>query len=237
MRVGELAELLVDLVELVLLLGDLEQRVGVYAGDLLHRPSSAPPIAPLPARAEKSTSASASSTSRFWSSSSSDLRVTFSVASTVRSATSLRICSSERLRLGLDVPAGRGDQLLALGLALGGRLGDRGLGRLARAGDDVVGLLARLLQPLAVLGEQLVGLLALLLGGLDVLPDRVRALLERLADPREGELPEHEHRDPEQDQRPDHQPEARARPGSCRPPPRRRAAGPSRLCASSSIAA
>src|SRR3954447_16997686 len=40
----------------------------------------------------KSSSASASSTSRFWSDESSDLRVTFSVASTVRSATSARIC-------------------------------------------------------------------------------------------------------------------------------------------------
>ena len=44
----------------------------------------------------KSTSLSASSTRRRWSSAVSDLRVTFSVASTVRSATSRRICSSER---------------------------------------------------------------------------------------------------------------------------------------------
>src|SRR3954467_3624610 len=44
------------------------------------------------ARAAKSSSASASSTRRFWSAESSDLRVTFSVASTVRSATSARIC-------------------------------------------------------------------------------------------------------------------------------------------------
>src|SRR3954452_14057199 len=45
---------------------------------------------------EKSTSARASSISRFWSSPVSDLRVTFSVVSTVRSATSLRMRSSER---------------------------------------------------------------------------------------------------------------------------------------------
>src|SRR3954469_2454436 len=44
------------------------------------------------ARAAKSSSASASSTRRFWSAESSDLRVTFSVARTVRSATSARIC-------------------------------------------------------------------------------------------------------------------------------------------------
>src|SRR5215211_2414809 len=43
------------------------------------------------ASALKSSSASASSTRRVWSSSVSDLRVTFSVAATVRSATSLRI--------------------------------------------------------------------------------------------------------------------------------------------------
>src|SRR5680860_112918 len=46
--------------------------------------------------AEKSTSLSASSIRRRWSASSSDLRVTFSVAMTVRSATSLRISSSAR---------------------------------------------------------------------------------------------------------------------------------------------
>ena len=86
-RVGELAELLADVVELVLLLRDLEQRARVDRGDLFHGASRAP----SPDSAEKSSSASASSTSRCWSSSVSVLRVTFSVARTVRSATSLRI--------------------------------------------------------------------------------------------------------------------------------------------------
>ena len=36
-RVGELAELLAQLVELAVLAGDLEQRAGVYAGQLLHQ--------------------------------------------------------------------------------------------------------------------------------------------------------------------------------------------------------
>src|SRR4029450_245553 len=53
-------------------------------------------VAPLPPRLEKSTSPSASLIRPFWSPASSDLRVTFSVVSTVRSATSLRIRSSER---------------------------------------------------------------------------------------------------------------------------------------------
>src|SRR4029079_3155163 len=85
-RVGELAELILDQVELVVLPGDLEQRPRVDLCDLLHYRSRSPE------RAEKSSSPRASSTRRRWSASSSDLRVTFSVASTVRSATSARIC-------------------------------------------------------------------------------------------------------------------------------------------------
>src|ERR671919_2432907 len=81
--VGERAELIAHLVELVLVLGDLEQRTRVDHGDLFHQRSSASEA--------KSSSASASSTSRLWSASVSVLRVTFSVASTVRSATSARI--------------------------------------------------------------------------------------------------------------------------------------------------
>ena len=85
-RVRELAELLLDRVELAVLLRDLEQGARIDLCDLLHYlPSRSPD------RAEKSSSPSASSTSRRWSLSSSVLRVTFSVASTVRSATSLRI--------------------------------------------------------------------------------------------------------------------------------------------------
>src|SRR5262249_35986645 len=89
--VGELAELVVDRVELSLVLGGAEQSVRVDASDLLHYVRS-----PLPSRVEKSTSERASSISFLWSSAVRDLRATFSVVSTVRSATSLRICSSER---------------------------------------------------------------------------------------------------------------------------------------------
>src|SRR6185437_3139193 len=85
-RVGELAELAADVVDLALVKGDLEQRPGVDRGDLFHQlPRSSPE------REAKSSSDRASSTRRFWSSSVSDLRATFSVASTVRSATSARI--------------------------------------------------------------------------------------------------------------------------------------------------
>src|SRR6185437_3817661 len=85
-RVGELAELAADVVDLALVKGDLEQRPGVDRGDLFHQlPRSSPE------RDAKSSSARASSTRRFWSASVSDLRATFSVASTVRSATSARI--------------------------------------------------------------------------------------------------------------------------------------------------
>ena len=187
---------------------------------------SPPPLAlrppfPSPARAEKSTSASASSTSRFWSASSSDLRVTFSVASTVRSATSRADLLERAPGLGLDVLARRGDQLLALGLAVRGRLGDRRVGGLAGPGDDVVGLLAGLAQALAVLVEQLVGLLARCFSDASMF-SRIALARFSSASPIRGnaDLREHEHRHPEGEQRPDHQPECRARRGSCRPPPR-----------------
>src|ERR1700730_4488530 len=56
-RVGELVQLLADLVEHAMLLGDLEQRPRIDLGDLLHQRWS-PPL-----RALKSSSRSASSTS------------------------------------------------------------------------------------------------------------------------------------------------------------------------------
>src|SRR5262245_28804371 len=88
--VGELPQLLADGVEAALLAGDLEQGLGVHAVGVRHLYFSDPE------RLVKSTSLSASSTRRRWSSAFSDLRVTFSVASTVRSATSLRICWRDR---------------------------------------------------------------------------------------------------------------------------------------------
>ena len=87
-RVGELAELLADDVELVRAPWRPRTASARRPGRSLPWPScSAPP----PDSAAKSSSRSASSTSLRWSSSVSVLRVTFSVARTVRSATSLRI--------------------------------------------------------------------------------------------------------------------------------------------------
>ena len=93
--------------------------------------------------------------------------MTFSVASTVRSATSLADLVERAPGLRFDVAFGRRDQLLAFLLAGRGRLGFGGLSRFAGAGHDVVGLLAGLGEAGAVLGEQLVGFLALPFGGVD----------------------------------------------------------------------
>ena len=69
--------------------GDLEQRARVDLGDLLHAASS---LRSVRRRARRSRARRAPPRrGGCWSSSVSDLRVTFSVASTVRSATSLRI--------------------------------------------------------------------------------------------------------------------------------------------------
>ena len=75
-------------------LADLEQRARVDLGDLLHSAAAVPFRAGAAPRSRPRRAPPRSS--RRWSSSSSDLRVTFSVASTVRSATSLRISSSAR---------------------------------------------------------------------------------------------------------------------------------------------
>ena len=186
-RVGELAELLVDLVELVVLLRDLEQRPRVDLGDLFHL------LVPAPAArrrraAEKSTSDSASWISRRWSSPSSDLRVTFSVASTVRSATSLRISSSaRRVSCSMSRRVAPSAPRAAAWPPRATRPG--ALRRLARAGDDVLGLLARLAAAAARYSSSSSSAsCARALGGVDRLLDRLRALVERLADAREREL-------------------------------------------------
>jgi hypothetical protein len=108
----------------------------------------------------------------------------------------------------LDVAPRGLHELLAGALGRGLGLVLVGVSRLARAGDDVVGLLTGLLQPRAVLLEELVGLALGLGGPLDRLVDGLAPLVQRLRDAREGELVEQEQRDPKSQQRPDHQPEA-----------------------------
>ena len=118
-----------------------------------------------PASAEKSTSASASSTSRFWSS-----RVERLAGRPSRS----RARSGRRPPCG-SAPASAGSRPRCrvraaatsssrFALPSSAASAFARLGGLAGAGDDVVGLLAGLLEALAVLGEQLVGLGALALG-------------------------------------------------------------------------
>ena len=115
-RVGELTELLADDVELALLLGDLEQRARVDLGDLLHRRQFR---RSAPVRAEKSSSPSASSTRRFWSSSVSDLARDL-LGRQDREVGDLAADLLDRAaRLGLDVLARLLEQLLALACAPG----------------------------------------------------------------------------------------------------------------------
>src|SRR5512132_1933225 len=83
-------------------------------------------------------------------------------------------------RLGLDVVARLLQELLALDLGLRQGLTLADLAGLARAGDDLVGLRARLPQARAVLLEQGGGLALGALGRLDRLLDRALALVERL---------------------------------------------------------
>src|SRR5437588_1345693 len=85
---GEVGELLADLLQAAVLLRRLEQceRVRSVDGGYLGVSSSA----------EKSRSLIASSIRRRWSASSSTLPVTLAVATSVSSATSVRICSSAR---------------------------------------------------------------------------------------------------------------------------------------------
>ena len=141
---------------------------------------------------------------------SSVLRVTFSVASTVRSATSARIswiarrvsasmsrrvCSiissrlrarlGERLGLVRPRPSLRARATMSSAWPRAPRRGARG----TRASSSSASLLGAL-------------------GGVDRVLDRLLALVERLGDAREGDLPEDEQRDAEDDQRPDHQPDA-----------------------------
>ena len=64
---------------------------------------------------------------------------------------------------------------------------------------------ARLLEALAVFGQQLIGLRAGALGGVDRVLDRLLAPVQRFGDAWEGVLLQREHREAEQQQRPDHQ--------------------------------
>jgi hypothetical protein len=156
--------------------------------------------------AAKSSSESASSTRRFWSSPVSVLRVTFSVAGHGEVGHLAADLLDGAARLGLDVATGLLHHLLALAPGLREGLGLLVLRRPAGPGDDVVRLATGVGEPLAVLREELVGLPTRPLGGVDGVLDRALALVERLGDAREGHLAEDVDGDGEDQQRPDHQP-------------------------------
>jgi hypothetical protein len=84
-----------------------------------------------------------------------------------------------------------------------------GLGRTAGAGDDLVGLATRVREPLAVLAQQLVGLDLGALRVVDRVLDRLLALVERLTDTRERDLPQDEQRECKDHEGPEHEPDDR----------------------------
>ena len=164
-RVGELAQLLARDVDLVLVECGLEQRPGVDDGDLFHVRLA------LLAREGREVqlghglldqAALVLGRQRLPGHllGGQDREVGDLGADLLDRATGLR----------LDVLARLLEQLLAALPALDDQVGLGLLARLARAGDDLVGLLARRGQALAVLGQQLVRLLARALGGVDRRP-------------------------------------------------------------------
>ena len=108
-------------------------------------------------------------------------------------------------RLGLDLLARVLEPALPVGLGLlAGALALR-VADLAGLGEDRPGLALRLADQLLVLLEQPPGLGACVLGLLDRGADALPALVDRLLDRAERELPQHEEGDREADERPDHQ--------------------------------
>ncbi len=109
------------------------------------------------------------------------------------------------LRLGLDLALGLLEPPLAVGLCLLLDPLALGVGDAPSLGEDLLGLALRLPDQGAVLLEQLASLVAGAVGLLDRHADLLAAVVDRLLDRAEGVLPEHEERDREGDQRPDHQ--------------------------------
>ena len=157
-RLGELAQLVVDAVEHVVLLRDLEQRAGVDLGDLLHA------LVAVPFRRRRRQLGEVDLRQRLLDEAAVVLRVE-------RLAGDLLGGGDRQVR---DLPAELVERAAGLVLDVAARLASISsrcfeasafvsslsvLGRLARPRDDVLGLLARLTQPRAVLLEQLVGLL------------------------------------------------------------------------------
>jgi len=127
-------------------------------------------------------------------------------ASTVSSATSARILLERARRLGRDLLARLLEPALTVGLGLLAHSVLHRLTGLASLGDDLLRLAARLVHERAVLLEQRACLLARVVGLVDRLPDLVAARVDHLLDRAERVPLQHEERDQEADDRPDHQP-------------------------------
>ena len=178
----------------------LEQRARVHALRDGHRPSSCPAPARR-SRARRSPRRPGGAGRRCRA----PCRRRAAVASTVRSATSVRIWSIARAvsaSICFRVSSSRrcrsaSASSLARAICASAtfRASARMLGRL-RAG---------LREDRPVLLEQLAGLVAGVVCLLDRLADPVAALVDRLLDRAERVLPQDEERDPERDERPDHQ--------------------------------
>ena len=184
--------------EAALLLRRVEERAGIDAvrGGYERLASSC----------EKSISASASSIRRCWSASVSVLRVIFSAASSDRLATSSRIWPSACCGRLLDLALRLLEPALAVLLGLLAHPLALGVGDLARLREDRLGLALRLADQLTVLLEQAARLLAGAVGLLDRLLDPLAAVVDQLLDRAEGVPLQHQERDHERDERPDHQP-------------------------------
>ena len=108
--------------------------------------------------------------------------------------------------LGLDLLARLLEPPLAVGLELVAHPALVGLGDPPRLGEDLLGVGLRAPDQLPVLLEQLARLFAGPVGLVERLPDPLAPLVDRLLDRAERVPLEHEERDQEADDRPDHQP-------------------------------
>ena len=108
-------------------------------------------------------------------------------------------------RLGLDLPSRLLEPPLAVLLGLLADALAHRVRHAARLGEDLLGLAAGAGAQLAMLLQQLAGLVARALRLLERLTDPLAPLVDDLLHRPERVALEHEERDPERDQRPDHQ--------------------------------
>ena len=108
-------------------------------------------------------------------------------------------------RLGLDLLRRIVEATLPVGLELVAHPLLLGLTDATRLREDLLRVPARLLHHRAVLLEQPPRFGTRVVGLLDCLPDPLAPGVDRLLDRTEDPFPEHEERDPEADQRPDHE--------------------------------